>query len=55
MIMLIIVVIVLVVLSLLSFLLFKLWRKKKREDQYAVLLKLFEENDKLELELGLTD
>ncbi|OIW13597.1 hypothetical protein TanjilG_07939 [Lupinus angustifolius] len=51
----VIVLIVLVVLSLLSFLLFKLWRKKKREEQYARLLKLFEEDDELELELGLRD
>ncbi|KAE9595127.1 hypothetical protein Lal_00041116 [Lupinus albus] len=50
-----IVLIVLVVFSLLSFLLFKLWRKKKREEQYARLLKLFEEDDELELELGLRD
>ncbi|KAE9599377.1 hypothetical protein Lal_00044011 [Lupinus albus] len=50
-----IVLIVLFVLSLLSFLLFKLWRKKKREEQYARLLKLFEEDDELELELGLRD
>ena len=51
----VIVLIVLVVFSLLSFLLFKLWRKKKREEQYARLLKLFEEDDELELELGLRD
>ncbi|KAL1320079.1 hypothetical protein AAHE18_14G030500 [Arachis hypogaea] len=50
-----IILIVLVVFSLLSFLLFKLWRKKKREEQYARLLKLFEEDDELELELGLRD
>ncbi|CAJ2649257.1 unnamed protein product [Trifolium pratense] len=55
MIMLITVFIALVVFSLLSFLLFKLWRKKKREEQYALLLKLFEEDDELELELGLKD
>lgn len=39
----------------LSFLLFKFWQKKKREEQYARLLKLFEEDDELELELGLRD
>ncbi|XP_047315049.1 uncharacterized protein LOC124918998 [Impatiens glandulifera] len=39
----------------LSFFLFKLWQKKKREAQYARLLKLFEEDDELELELGLQD
>ncbi|WOL03627.1 hypothetical protein Cni_G12347 [Canna indica] len=35
--------------------LFKLWQKKKREEQHARLLKLFEEDDELELELGLRD
>ncbi|PQQ13489.1 uncharacterized protein Pyn_16670 [Prunus yedoensis var. nudiflora] len=45
----------LVVVSLFSFFLFKLWQKKKREEQYARLLKLFEEDDELELELGLRD
>lgn len=44
-----------VLFSLFSFALFKLWRKKKREEQYARLLKLFEEDDELELELGLRD
>ncbi|KAL8208918.1 hypothetical protein R6Q57_008330 [Mikania cordata] len=39
----------------LSFFLFRLWQKKKREEQYARLLKLFEEDDELELELGLRD
>ncbi|KAK8965924.1 hypothetical protein KSP40_PGU001802 [Platanthera guangdongensis] len=34
---------------------FKLWQKKKRQEQYARLLKLFEEDDELELELGLRD
>ncbi|KAL2939445.1 Aprataxin [Bienertia sinuspersici] len=33
----------------------KLWQKKKREEQYARLLKLFEEDDELEVELGLRD
>ncbi|KAL0549802.1 hypothetical protein IC582_014291 [Cucumis melo] len=40
---------------LLSFFLFKLWQKKRREEQYARLLKLFEEDDELEVELGLRD
>ncbi|WOL02385.1 hypothetical protein Cni_G11104 [Canna indica] len=40
---------------LFSFLLFKLWQKKKREEQHARLLKLFEEDDDLEVELGLRD
>nr|KYP63223.1 hypothetical protein KK1_017790 [Cajanus cajan] len=51
----VIVLIAVVLFSLFSFVLFKLWRKKKREEQYARLLKLFEEDDELELELGLRD
>ncbi|KAL5713596.1 hypothetical protein ACHQM5_015658 [Ranunculus cassubicifolius] len=39
----------------LSVVLFKLWQKKKREEQHARLLRLFEEDDELELELGLRD
>ncbi|AEE33462.1 hypothetical protein AtNW77_Chr1g0057701 [Arabidopsis thaliana] len=39
----------------LSFFLYKLWQKKKRDEQYARLLKLFEEDDELEVELGLRD
>ncbi|KAK4254462.1 hypothetical protein QN277_009844 [Acacia crassicarpa] len=50
-----IIVIVLVVVSLFIFGLFKLWQKKKREEQYARLLKLFEEDDELEVELGLRE
>lgn len=46
---------VLVTVALFSFFLFKLWQRKKREEQYARLLKLFEEDDELELELGLRD
>ncbi|XP_058215292.1 uncharacterized protein LOC131326510 [Rhododendron vialii] len=46
---------VLVGVVLLSFSLFKFWQKKKREEQYARLLKLFEQDDELELELGLRD
>ncbi|KDO41551.1 hypothetical protein CISIN_1g034055mg [Citrus sinensis] len=45
----------LVAVGLFSFFLFKLWQKKKREEQYARLLKLFEEDDELEVELGLRD
>ncbi|XP_065872898.1 uncharacterized protein [Euphorbia lathyris] len=41
--------------GLFSFFLFKFWQKKKREEQYARLLKLFEEDDELEVELGLRD
>ncbi|CAI0375122.1 unnamed protein product, partial [Linum tenue] len=44
-----------VAVGLLSFGLFKFWQKKKREEQYARLLKLFEEDDELEVELGLRD
>ncbi|XP_057466117.1 uncharacterized protein LOC130755668 isoform X1 [Actinidia eriantha] len=51
----VIICLVLVAVVLLSFFLFKLWQKKKRQDQYARLLKLFEEDDELELELGLRD
>ncbi|KAL8222784.1 hypothetical protein R6Q57_020183 [Mikania cordata] len=40
--------------GLLSYL-FKLWQKKKREEQHARLLKLFEEDDELDFELGLSD
>lgn len=43
------------VVVLFSILLFKIWQKKKREEQYARLLKLFEEDDELEVELGLRD
>ncbi|XVF45936.1 hypothetical protein PTKIN_Ptkin02bG0247900 [Pterospermum kingtungense] len=45
----------LVAVMLFSFFLFKLWQKKKRDEQYARLLKLFEEDDELEVELGLRD
>ncbi|KAL1564864.1 transmembrane protein [Salvia divinorum] len=45
----------LVAAALVLFLLFKFWQRKKREEQYARLLKLFEEDDELELELGLRD
>ncbi|KAL6877198.1 hypothetical protein ACP4OV_012869 [Aristida adscensionis] len=40
---------------LLSFFIFKYWQKKKREEQHARLLKLFEEDDDIEVELGLRD
>ncbi|URD83673.1 hypothetical protein MUK42_23225 [Musa troglodytarum] len=42
-------------LVLLSLFLFKMWQKKKREEQHARLLKLFEEDDELEVEFGLRD
>ncbi|KAL3620806.1 hypothetical protein CASFOL_035718 [Castilleja foliolosa] len=45
----------LLAVGLLSFFLFRFWQKKKREEQYARLLKLFEEDDELEVELGLRD
>lgn len=38
-----------------SVFLFKQWQKKKREEQHARLLRLFEEDDELELELGLRE
>ncbi|KAH6763828.1 transmembrane protein [Perilla frutescens var. hirtella] len=38
-----------------SVFLFKLWQRKKREEQHARLLKLFEQDDELEVELGLRD
>ncbi|CAL9121253.1 unnamed protein product [Musa acuminata var. zebrina] len=44
-----------IALVLLSYFLFKKWQKKKREEQHARLLKLFEEDDDLEVELGLRD
>lgn len=37
------------------YVLFKMWQKKKREEQQARLLKLFEEDDDLEVELGIRD
>lgn len=40
---------------LLAVFFYKMWQKKKREEQHARLLKLFEEDDELELELGLRD
>ncbi|WRX15109.1 hypothetical protein QQP08_007596, partial [Theobroma cacao] len=41
-----------VAVGLFSFFLFKLWQKKKRDEQYARLLKLFEEDDELEAEMA---
>ncbi|XP_062153798.1 uncharacterized protein LOC133861982 [Alnus glutinosa] len=38
-----------------SVLLFKIWQRKKREEQHARLLKLFEDDDELEVELGIRD
>ncbi|XP_058090128.1 uncharacterized protein LOC131236744 [Magnolia sinica] len=43
----------LVTVVALSIFLLRQWQKKKREEQYARLLRLFEEDDELELELGL--
>ncbi|KAJ4717532.1 putative Transmembrane protein [Melia azedarach] len=51
----VIILLAVVTVVLFSFFLFKLWQKKKREEQYARLLKLFEEDDELEVELGLRD
>lgn len=38
-----------------SFFLFRFWQKKKRDERYARLIKLFEQDEELELELGLRD
>lgn len=38
-----------------SVFLFKLWQKKKRQEQQARFLKLFEDDDELEVELGIRD
>ncbi|KAM0977102.1 hypothetical protein FF1_019992 [Malus domestica] len=35
--------------------LFRIWQKKKREEQHARLLKLFQDDDELEVELGIRD
>lgn len=51
----VIILLAIVAVGLFSFFLFKLWQRKKREEQYARLLKLFEEDDELEVELGLRD
>ncbi|KAK3414307.1 hypothetical protein EUGRSUZ_I02780 [Eucalyptus grandis] len=53
--MVLVVLVVIVVVALFSFVFYKLWQKKKRAEQYARLLKLFEEDDELEVELGLRD
>lgn len=52
-----IIIICLIVVTVVLFcvLLFKLWQKKKRAEQHARLLKLFEEDDELEVELGMRD
>ncbi|GAA0186816.1 hypothetical protein LIER_34104 [Lithospermum erythrorhizon] len=38
-----------------SVILFKIWQKKKRAEQQARLLRLFEDDDELEVELGIRD
>ncbi|KAL1533863.1 hypothetical protein AAHA92_33691 [Salvia divinorum] len=45
----------LVAVGAFSVFLFKLWQRKKREEQHARLLRLFEQDDELEVELGLRD
>ncbi|KAK4413396.1 hypothetical protein Salat_2752200 [Sesamum alatum] len=45
----------LVAVGAFSVFLFKLWQRKKREEQHARLLKLFEQDDELEVELGIRD
>ncbi|CAI9115091.1 OLC1v1015925C1 [Oldenlandia corymbosa var. corymbosa] len=52
--------VVLVFLGLLSVVgfsvfLFKLWQRKRRDEQQARLLKLFENDEDLEVELGIRD
>ncbi|GMJ03645.1 hypothetical protein like AT1G09645 [Hibiscus trionum] len=51
----VIILIGLAAVGLFSFFLFKAWQKRKRDEQYARLLKLFEEDGDLEAELGLHD
>ncbi|KAK8613805.1 hypothetical protein V6N13_101561 [Hibiscus sabdariffa] len=51
----VIVLIGLAAVGLFSFFLFKAWQKRKRDEQHARLLKLFEEDGDLEAELGLHD
>ena len=51
----VIIIILLIVIFLFSFFLFKLWEKKKKEEHHARLMKLFEEDNELELELGLRE
>ncbi|GMJ08247.1 hypothetical protein like AT1G09645 [Hibiscus trionum] len=53
--MVVIILIGLAVVGLFSFFLFKVWQKRKRDEQHARLLKLFEEDGDLEAELGLHD
>ncbi|MQM11090.1 hypothetical protein Taro_043996 [Colocasia esculenta] len=43
----------LVAFLLIAIFLYKLWQRKRRQEQQARLLSLFEEDDELELELGL--
>ncbi|XP_042014916.1 uncharacterized protein LOC121762952 [Salvia splendens] len=45
----------LVAVGAFSVFLFKLWQRKKREEQHARLLRLFEQDDELEVELGIRD
>ncbi|KAK8485828.1 hypothetical protein V6N11_012855 [Hibiscus sabdariffa] len=51
----VIILIGLAAVGLFLFFLFKVWQKRKRDEQYARLLKLFEEDGDLEAELGLHD
>ncbi|KAK7322379.1 hypothetical protein VNO77_25758 [Canavalia gladiata] len=45
----------LVTVIALGVILMKLWQRKKREEQQARLLKLFEDDDELEVELGMQE
>ncbi|KAK4776920.1 hypothetical protein SAY86_005608 [Trapa natans] len=47
------VLLIVVAITVVVYFLYKLWQRKKREEQYACLIKLFEEDDELEVELGL--
>ncbi|KAK4799186.1 hypothetical protein SAY86_024551 [Trapa natans] len=47
------VLLIVVAITVVLYFLYKLWQRKKREEQYARLIKLFEEDDELEVELGL--
>jgi preprotein translocase subunit YajC len=43
------------VVAIIGFTMLLIWQKKKREEQHARLLKLFEDDDELEVELGIRD
>ncbi|GLJ23998.1 hypothetical protein SUGI_0456950, partial [Cryptomeria japonica] len=51
----VIILIATVIISAVAVILYKVWRKKKREEEQARFLKLFEDDDDLEIEMGLRD